>query len=127
MYSLLILMNDWIAYVEDWFNQSSIVFADDEFDRMAKELVRGFDNLTDEFDRIFSNDSKEFGFSESYFRVGSKIVRDRQGNKSKKNHKKCQTCIRTARCSTLHGPYFPVFLILYMYISTSGNLPTSIR
>jgi HSP20 family molecular chaperone IbpA len=69
-------MNDWIGYVEDWFNESSMVFADDEFDRMEKELVRGFDNLTEEFDRIFSNDSKEFGFSESYFGVGSKIVRE---------------------------------------------------
>jgi HSP20 family molecular chaperone IbpA len=69
-------MNDWIDDVEDWFNQSSMVFAEDEFDRMEKELVRGFDNLTDEYDRIFSKDSKEFGFSESYFGVGSKIVRE---------------------------------------------------
>jgi HSP20 family molecular chaperone IbpA len=76
MYPILILMNDWIDDVEDWFNQSSMVFAEDEFDRMEKELVRGFDNLTDEYDRIFSKDSKEFGFSESYFGVGSKIVRE---------------------------------------------------
>jgi HSP20 family protein len=78
MYPLLILMNNWIGYVEDWFNQSSMVFGDDEFDRMEKELVRGFDNLTEEFDRIFSNDLKEFefGFSESYFGIGSKIVRE---------------------------------------------------
>jgi HSP20 family protein len=69
-------MNDWIGYVEDWFNQSSMVFADNEFDRMEKELVKGFDNLTEEFDRIFSNDSKEFGFSESYFGIGSTIVRE---------------------------------------------------
>jgi hypothetical protein len=78
MYALLILMNDWIGYVEDWFNQSPMVFGDDEFDRMEKKLVRGFDNLTEEFDRIFSNDLKEFefGFSESYFGVESKIVRE---------------------------------------------------
>src|SRR5918994_1927464 len=76
MYLLLIVMNGWIDYVEDWFNQSSMVFADDEFDRMEKELVRGFDDLTEEFDRVFYNDLKEFGFSESYLGVGSKIVRE---------------------------------------------------
>jgi HSP20 family protein len=76
MYPLLILMNDWIGYVEDWFNQSSMVFADDEFDRMEKELVRGFDNLTEEFDRIFSNDLNEFRFSESYSRVRSTVARE---------------------------------------------------
>jgi HSP20 family molecular chaperone IbpA len=76
MYPLLILMNDWIGYVEDWFNQSSMVFADDEFDRMKKELVNGFDNLMEEFDRIFSNDSEEFRFSESYSRVRSTIARE---------------------------------------------------
>jgi HSP20 family protein len=76
MYPLLILMNDWIGYIEDWFKQSSMVFADDEFARMEKELVGGFDNSTEEFDRIFSGDLNEFGFSESYFGVGSKIVRE---------------------------------------------------
>jgi hypothetical protein len=39
MYPLLILINDWIGYVENWFNHSSMVFADDEFDRMEKRII----------------------------------------------------------------------------------------
>jgi hypothetical protein len=77
MYPLLIPMNEWNRYVEDWFNASSMAFADDdEFGVMEKELVRGFDKLTEEFDRIFNDTVKELGFSESYFGVESKVVRE---------------------------------------------------
>jgi hypothetical protein len=76
MYSLLKLMNYWNRYVDGWFNESSVVFADDEFDRMEKELVRGFDILTEEFDRIFGDDSNELQFSESYVGLRSETARE---------------------------------------------------
>jgi HSP20 family protein len=69
-------MNDWIGYIEEWLNHSSIVSADDEFDSMEKELVREFDKLTEEFDRILYDDLKDFGFSESYLGVRRETVRE---------------------------------------------------
>ena len=67
-------MNDWNRYIEEWFNTSSIAFADEEFDMMERELFRGVDKLTEEFDRIFSDDVKELGFSESYLEGRSETV-----------------------------------------------------
>lgn len=68
-------MNDWNKYVEEWFSVSCTTFADDEFDIMEEELFRGFDKLTEEFDRIFNADLNE-EFSESYVEVRSATIRE---------------------------------------------------
>ncbi len=65
-------MNDWTRFIEKWFNESQIAFVDYEFDR--QELLLGFNELTDDFDRVFNDDPNELEFSESYMRVRSKNV-----------------------------------------------------
>ncbi|HZB16483.1 MAG TPA: Hsp20/alpha crystallin family protein [Nitrososphaeraceae archaeon] len=66
------LMNDWTRFIEKWFNESQIAFVDYEFDR--QELLLGFNELTEDFDRVFNDDPNELEFSESYMRVRSKNV-----------------------------------------------------
>ena len=65
-------MNDWIRFIEKWFNESQIAFVDYEFDR--QELLLGFNELIEDFDRVFNDDPNELEFSESYMRVRSKNV-----------------------------------------------------
>jgi HSP20 family molecular chaperone IbpA len=70
-------MNDWIRFIEKWFNESQIAFADYEFDIMKQELLLGFNNfneLTEDFNRVFDDDLNELEFSESYMRVRSENV-----------------------------------------------------
>jgi HSP20 family molecular chaperone IbpA len=62
-------MNDWTRFIETWFNESYIPFADYEFDIMKHELLIGFDELTEDFDRVFNDDPNELEFSESRTRV----------------------------------------------------------
>jgi HSP20 family molecular chaperone IbpA len=69
------LMNDWTRFIEKWFNESQIPFADYEFDIMKHELLIGFDELTEDFDRVFNDDPNEMEFSESYMRVRGENVR----------------------------------------------------
>jgi HSP20 family molecular chaperone IbpA len=69
------LMNDWTRFIEKWFNESQIPFADYEFDIMKQELLIGFDELTEDFDRVFNDDLNELEFSESYMRVRGENVR----------------------------------------------------
>ena len=61
-------MNDWTKFIEKWFNESQIAFADYEFDIMKQELLLGFDELTEDFDRVFNDDPNELELSESYIR-----------------------------------------------------------
>ena len=65
-------MNDWTRFIEKWFNESQIAFVDYEFDR--QELLLGFNELTEDFDRVFNDDPNELEFSESYMRVRSENV-----------------------------------------------------
>jgi HSP20 family molecular chaperone IbpA len=65
-------MNDWTRFIEKWFNESQIAFVDYEFDR--QELLLGFNELTEDFDRVFNDDPNELEYSESYMRVRSKNV-----------------------------------------------------
>lgn len=65
-------MNDWTRFIEKWFNESQIAFVDYEFDR--QELLVGFNELTEDFDRVFNDDPNELEFSESHMRVRSKNV-----------------------------------------------------
>src|SRR5215208_6653363 len=67
-------MNDWTRLIEKWFNESQIAFADYEFDTMKQELLLGFNELTEDFNRVFNDDPNELEFSESYMRVGSENV-----------------------------------------------------
>jgi HSP20 family molecular chaperone IbpA len=67
-------MNDWTRFIEKWFNESQIAFADYEFDIMNQELLVGFEELTEDFDRVFNDDPNELEFSESYMRVRSENV-----------------------------------------------------
>jgi HSP20 family molecular chaperone IbpA len=69
------LMNDWTRFIEKWFNESQIPFADYEFDIMKQELLIGFDELTEDFDRVFNDDPNELEFSESCMRVRGENVR----------------------------------------------------
>jgi HSP20 family molecular chaperone IbpA len=69
------LMNDWTRFIEKWFNESQIPFTDYEFDIMKQELLIGFDELTEDFDRVFNDDLNELEFSESYMRVRGENVR----------------------------------------------------
>jgi HSP20 family molecular chaperone IbpA len=69
------LMNDWTRFIEKWFNESQIPFADYEFDIMKQELLIGFDELTEDFDRVLNDDPNELEFSESYMRVRGENVR----------------------------------------------------
>jgi HSP20 family molecular chaperone IbpA len=68
-------MNDWTRFIEKWFNESQIAYTNYEFDIMKKELLVGLDELTEDFDRVFNDDSNELEFSESYMRVRSEYVR----------------------------------------------------
>lgn len=68
-------MNDWTRFIEKWFNESQIPFADYEFDIMKQELLIGFDELTEDFDRVFNDDPNELEFSESCTRVRGENVR----------------------------------------------------
>lgn len=65
-------MNDWTRFIEKWFNESQIAFVDYEFDR--QELLLGFNELTEDFDRVFNDDPNELEFSESHMRVRSKNI-----------------------------------------------------
>jgi HSP20 family protein len=69
------LMNDWTRFIEKWFNKSQIPFADYEFNITKQELLIGFDELTEDFDRVFNDGPNELEFSESYMRVGGENVR----------------------------------------------------
>jgi HSP20 family molecular chaperone IbpA len=64
-------MNGWIKFIEKWFNESQIAFVDYKFDIMKQELLLGFNELTEDFDR---DDPNELEFSESYMRVRSENV-----------------------------------------------------
>jgi hypothetical protein len=60
-------MNDWTRFVEKWFNESqtSFALADYEFDIMKQELSLGFNDfneLTEDFDRVFNDDPNEWNF-----------------------------------------------------------------
>jgi HSP20 family molecular chaperone IbpA len=67
-------MNDWTRFMEKWFNGSLIPFADYEFDIMKQELLIGFDELAEDFDRVFNDDLNELEF-ESCMRVRGENVR----------------------------------------------------
>jgi HSP20 family molecular chaperone IbpA len=69
------LMNGWTKFIEKWFNESQIPFADYGFDIMKQELLIGFDELTEDFDRVFNDDPNELEFSESCMRVRGENVR----------------------------------------------------
>jgi hypothetical protein len=60
-------MNGWIKFIEKWFNESQIAFVDYKFDIMKQELLLGFNELTEDFDR---DDPNELEFSESYMSNG---------------------------------------------------------
>jgi hypothetical protein len=68
-------MNDWTRFIEKWFNESQITFSKYEFDIMKQELLVGFDELTEDFDRVINDDPNELEFSESYMRVRIDDVR----------------------------------------------------
>jgi HSP20 family molecular chaperone IbpA len=71
------LMNDWARLIEKWFIESQIPYADYESDIMKQELLIGFDELTEDFDRVFNddpNDPNELEFSESRTRVRGENV-----------------------------------------------------
>ena len=59
-------MNNWTRFVEKWFSESQIAFTNYGFNIMKQELSVGFDELTDDFDRV-PNDELEF--SESNARI----------------------------------------------------------
>lgn len=70
-------MNDWTRFIEKWFNEWQIEFTDYEFDIRKQELLLGFNDfneLTEDFDRVFNDDPNELEFSESYMRVKSENV-----------------------------------------------------
>ena len=69
------LMNDRTRFIEKLFNESQILFADYKFDIMKQELLTGFDELTEDFDRVFNDDLNELEFSESCIRVRGENVR----------------------------------------------------
>ncbi|HJY15613.1 MAG TPA: Hsp20/alpha crystallin family protein [Nitrososphaeraceae archaeon] len=68
-------MNDWTRFIEKWFNESQIPFADYEFNITKQELLIGFDDLTEDFDRVFNDGPNELELSESCMRVSGKNVR----------------------------------------------------
>ena len=67
-------MNDWTTFIEKWFNESQISFIDYEFDVMNLLGFNDFNELTEDFDRVFNDDPNELEFSESYIRVRGKNV-----------------------------------------------------
>ena len=68
-------MNEWSRFIEKWFNGSQITFAGYEIDIMKQELLIGFDELSEDFDRVFNDDLNELEFSESCIRVRGESVR----------------------------------------------------
>lgn len=69
-------MNDWTRFIERWFDESQIAFVDYEFDIMKQELLLGFNELTEDFDRVFNEDQNELEFSESHMRVRSNVIKE---------------------------------------------------
>jgi HSP20 family molecular chaperone IbpA len=69
-------MNDWTRFIERWFNESQVAFVDYEVDVMKQELLLGFNELTEDFDRVFNDDQNESEFSESYMRVRSNVIKE---------------------------------------------------
>lgn len=69
-------MNDWTRFIERWFDESQIAFVDYEFDVIKQELLVGFNELTEDFDRVFNDDQNELEFSESHMRVRSNVIKE---------------------------------------------------
>lgn len=69
-------MNDWTRFIKRWLNESQIAFVDYEFDVMKQELLLGFNELTEDFDRVFNDDQNELEFSESHMRVRSNVIKE---------------------------------------------------
>lgn len=69
-------MNDWTRFIKRWLNESQIAFVDYEFDVMKQELLLGFNELTEDFDRVFNDDQNELEFSESYMRVRCNVIKE---------------------------------------------------
>src|SRR5918996_957384 len=70
-------MNDWNRFIEKRLNESQIAFADYEFNIMKQELLIDFDELTEDFDRVFDDNTNELELSEleSCIRVRSESIR----------------------------------------------------
>lgn len=64
-------MNNWTRFIEKWFSESQIAFTDYGFNIMKQELSVGFDELTEDFDRVLND---ELEFSESYVRIRSEDI-----------------------------------------------------
>ena len=64
-------MNNWTRFIEKWFSESQIAFTDYGFNIMKQELSEGFDELTEDFDRVLND---ELEFSESYVRIRSENI-----------------------------------------------------
>lgn len=64
-------MNNWTRFVEKWFSESQIAFTDYGFNIIKQELSVGFDELTEDFDRVLND---ELEFSESYVRIRSENI-----------------------------------------------------
>jgi hypothetical protein len=58
-------MNYWIRFIEKGFNESQIAFADYEFNIMKQELLIDFDELTEDFDRVFDDNTNELELSDA--------------------------------------------------------------
>jgi HSP20 family molecular chaperone IbpA len=69
-------MNDWTRFIKRWLNESQIAFVDYEFDVMKQELLLGFNELTEDFDRVFNDDQNELEFSESHMRVRCNVIKE---------------------------------------------------
>jgi HSP20 family molecular chaperone IbpA len=65
------LMNNWTRFIEKWFSESQIAFTDYGFNTMKQELSVGFDELTEDFDRVLND---ELEFSEPYVRIRSENI-----------------------------------------------------
>lgn len=65
------LMNNWTRFIEKWFNESQIAFTDYGFNFMKQELSVGFDEITEDFDRVLND---ELEFSESFVRSRSENI-----------------------------------------------------
>ena len=64
-------MNNWTRFIEKWFSESQIAFTDYGFNIMKQELSVGFDELTEDLDRLLDD---ELEFSESYVRIRSENI-----------------------------------------------------
>ena len=65
------LMNNWTRFIEKWFNESQIAFTDYGFNFIKQELSVGFDEITEDFDRVLND---ELEFSESFVRSRSENI-----------------------------------------------------